>query len=110
MNSLSRFATLGVLALLVVYGVFKGLPLLSGPEVSLESPANGQSFGDGFAVVKGVARHANALTLDGAPLLIDEEGRFEASLVLPEGGAILSLTASDRFGREKRLERSVFIP
>lgn len=99
-----------VLVLLVLYGGFKAAPLVMGPTLSLTSPRSGESIDGGAVTVAGVAHHTEKLSLDGAPLLIDEQGRFSTVLDLPHGGAILSLTVTDRFGRSKTLERSVFVP
>jgi hypothetical protein len=105
-----RAGTLIALLLLASYGVFKALPLLSGPEITLASPADGQSFADGFVRIEGIAAHTENLSLNGAPLLIDAKGHFAITLVLPHGGAILSLTATDRFGTSERVRRTIFVP
>ncbi|MDB5194877.1 MAG: hypothetical protein JWO84_61 [Parcubacteria group bacterium] len=105
-----RATTLIALLLLAGYGVFKALPILSGPELTLSSPAEGQSFEGGFVLIKGMATHTENLALDGAPLLIDADGHFSTTLVLPHGGAILSLTATDRFGKSESVRRTIFVP
>lgn len=105
-----RIAIAIVLALLVLYGLKEGYPLLSGPSLSIESPTNYASAVEGAVTVSGVARHTETLTLNGGILLIDEKGRFSTSLTLPQGGAILSLTATDRFGRSVTKQRTVYIP
>jgi hypothetical protein len=105
-----RAGTLIALVLLAGYGVFKAVPLLSGPEITLSSPAEGQSFGDGFVLIEGIASHTENLSLDGAPLLIDAKGHFATTLVLPHGSAILSLTATDRFGKSENVRRTIFVP
>jgi len=105
-----RIAIAVILVILVGYGAFKAAPLLTGPEISLSSPTDGENFPDGFVLIKGTSIHTEKLSLDGGPLLIDEKGAFSTSLVLPHGGAILSLTATDRFGKTKTVTRSVFVP
>ncbi len=107
---LLRFVTALALVILLGYGAFKAAPLVAGPHIALSSPATGQSFTDGFVKVSGTAFHTENLTLDGAPLLIDEQGRFATTLVLPHGGAILTLTATDRFGKSERVTRTIFVP
>jgi hypothetical protein len=99
-----------VLLLVLLYGGYRAIPLLSGPDIELMSPTEGQSFPDGFTAIEGIASHSESLSLNGAPLLIDEAGHFKTSLVLPPGGAILSLTATDRFGKSITVRRSVFVP
>jgi hypothetical protein len=99
-----------VLATLALYGIWKATPLLSGPVLRLQSPAQAQTFADGAVLVSGVALHTEKLTLNGAPLLIDRDGNFTTTLDMPPGGAILSLTVTDRFGRTHTEQRSVFVP
>jgi hypothetical protein len=98
------------LTLLAGYGVVKAAPLLLGPSIKIDSPAMHASVSDGFMTISGRAVHTQELTLNGAPFLIDESGRFETTLLLPKGGAILTLSATDRFGRHVSAERSVFVP
>ena len=104
--------TLAIVALLLVatYGSFKALPLLQGPSIILTSPTPNQSVASNTVVISGVATRTENLTLNGALLPIDAEGRFSKSLTIAAGGAILSLTATDRFGHQTEIRRSVFIP
>lgn len=99
-----------VLSALLVYGAFVSLPILSGPTLTITSPVAYETIAGGALALTGQAKHTETLWLDGAPLLMDEAGRFSALLTLPSGGAILSLTATDRFGREITERRSVFVP
>ena len=105
-----RLLAIGVLALLVVYGAFKALPLVSGPSITLTSPSENQTFNTGIVTISGQAGHTENLYLNGTLLPIDARGRFSTSLTLPHGGAILSLTAADRFGKQVSVRRSVFVP
>lgn len=105
-----RIATLIALLLLASYGVVKGLPVVLGPEITLSSPTDGQAFEGGLVLVEGVAKRTENLSLNEAVLLIDASGHFSTTLVLPQGGAILSLTATDRFGKSTSLRRTIFVP
>lgn len=106
----TRSIAAGILLLVVLYGLWKATPLFTGPVLSLSSPLSGQSFPDGVVRIEGIARHTEKLTLNGAPILIDNRGNFSTSLALPSGGAILSLTVTDRFGRTHTEQRSVYVP
>jgi hypothetical protein len=101
-------AALFLLALLG-YGAVAAWPLMAGPQISLVSPIQEEALTNGQTRIEGRALHTETLWLNGAPLLMDEAGNFSASLTLPSGGAILSLTATDRFGREITERRSVFV-
>ncbi|MES2225395.1 MAG: hypothetical protein V4480_01120 [Patescibacteria group bacterium] len=98
-------AVIGVLlAIIAIYGLFKAIPLISGPQIRLTTTTAPDT---GLTVLSGTAIHTETLTLDGGTLLIDPDGAFSESLTLPRGGAILTLTATDRFGRSRTLERTV---
>lgn len=104
-----RLAAALVLMILVGYAGVAAWPILSGPSLSIASPQDFETLADGHAVIEGTAHHTETLWLNGAPLLMDESGSFRAALTLPSGGAVVSLTATDRFGREITERRSVFV-
>jgi len=105
-----RTAAAITLTILVGYGLVKAGPLLLGPSIQVDTPTNHQSLEDGFITISGTAVNTQDLELNGAPFLINEQGRFSTTLLLPKGGAILTLSATDRFGRRASVERSVFVP
>lgn len=99
-----------VLLLLAAYGAKEAYPLIAGPSIRIDSPIDYATYPDGEVLVSGVASRTETLYLNGGPLLIDQKGNFNTSLTLPQGGAILSLTATDRFGRTRTVRRNVYIP
>ncbi|MBY0110983.1 hypothetical protein K2Y00_03220 [Patescibacteria group bacterium] len=98
-----------VLLLLLAYGIKEAYPLLAGPDIRIDSPTERQTVPSGEVLVAGVASRTETLYLNGGPLLIDQDGNFSTSLTLPQGGAILSLTATDRFGRTRTMTRTIYI-
>lgn len=98
------------LILLVGYAVVEAWPLLSGPSITLSSPQHAESYPGGLVTVSGTAHRVSDLSLNGAPLLIDETGAFSRLIILPKGGAILTLVATDRFGRSITKQASVYVP
>lgn len=105
--SLSRRLSLILLLLVASYGLIKALPLIRGPRIAISGLS---TDADGLTVLSGTAIHTETLAMDGGTLLIDSEGHFRTSLMLPRGGAILTLTATDRFGRSRTLQRTVVTP
>jgi len=99
-----------VLLLLAVYGGFEAWPLLVGPSLIINSPRDTTSLPGGIVLIEGRAPHAALLTLDGASLLHDQNGNFSSTLTFPQGGSILTFTATDRFGRSVTATRSIFVP
>ena len=99
-----------VLVAFAAYGLVEAWPILSGPSLSVTAPLDGASVQGGIVSVRGSVAHVALLTLDGAPVLRDEEGRFSSTLTLPRGTSILTFMAADRFGRHVTATRTVFIP
>jgi hypothetical protein len=107
MSISSRTISIILLLLVLCYGLIKALPLIRGPYIEIASLSTDQN---GLTTLSGTAVHTEKLTLDGGTQLIDSEGHFTTKLMLPRGGAILTLTATDRFGRSRTLERTVVTP
>lgn len=99
-----------VLFALIGYGALQARHLLAGPSITITIPSNYTTFSDGFVTIEGVAENTENLSLNGGALPIDEEGRFQKTVVYAKGGGILSLTATDRFGRTVTERRTIFIP
>lgn len=105
-----KYLILAVLLILGSYGLVEAWPLIAGPSLSIDSPANAVSSATGVVNVSGSAARAALLTLDGAPLLHEENGEFRTTLTFPRGGSILTFAATDRFGRTVTATRSIFVP
>ncbi len=99
-----------VLLALGVYGCIEAWPLVAGPGLSVVSPMDNAVFPGGIVAITGSAPRAARLSLNGAPLLHDQNGGFSSTLTFPRGGSILTFTAIDRFGRTVTLTRSIFVP
>ncbi len=105
-----RYLLAALVIVLCGYGAVEAYPILAGPSLTLTSPAPFTTATSGLVTVSGHAYRTVALTLDGAPVLPDQDGSFSSSLALPSGGSILTLTATDRFGRSVTKTRTVYVP
>jgi hypothetical protein len=99
-----------VLLILFLYGCVEAWPLIAGPGLRIDSPAENATVQDGIVSVSGRAARATTVTLDGLPLLHDQNGDFSSTLTFPRGGSILTFVATDRFGRKVTETRSIFVP
>lgn len=88
---------------IIGYALFNARLLISGPEISIESPQNGSSFTDPFIELHGTAKQTSFITLNGQGLYTDAHGSFTVPLVLAPGTSIMKLSASDRFERKTEL-------
>lgn len=90
---------------LLSYAAFQARNVLRGPELRLlTEPALMQE--DRTVTLTGAAQNVVSLTLNGLPIFTDEAGHFTRALVLENGYTIMTLHATDRFGRHTSLKRS----
>jgi hypothetical protein len=90
-------ATLLLIAL--IYGGLKAYPLLRGPSIVIYSPHDGDSVASTTFEVSGVVGRVRELTIQGRPVPIDTEGRFREILVAMSPYTILTVTATDFYGK-----------
>ena len=96
-----------VVLVVVLYGLFEARKLLEGPEITIESPADGSATSTSAVTVVGTAQNIAFLTINDAPSYTDETGRFVYRFSPPAGYTIVTVAATDRFGR--RASKSVSI-
>lgn len=106
---MTRYLIAAALIILAGYGFIEVRPLALGPSLSVSSITTDPTAPD-LITVEGRVYRTVALTLNGAPVLPQEDGSYSSTFALPSGGSILTLTATDRFGRSVTRTRSVFIP
>lgn len=107
---MTKYLLAAVLLILGGYGLIEAWPLVAGPSLAIVSPSDAASFPGGIVEIIGKAPRAAQLTLNGAPLLRDQDGNFSSILTFPRGGSILTFVAADRFGRTVTATRSIFVP
>lgn len=86
------------------YGAFQARNLLEGPRIALHSPTE-TAHHEQMITVTGDTENIVALSLNGKSIFTDETGQFTEKLVLEQGYTIMTLTATDRYGRETRVSR-----
>lgn len=102
---------IGIILLVgVAYGVVEAWPLLRGTLLTVNTPTEHGVYEGGIVPISGRVERAAELTLNGSPLLRDQNGAFSSTLTFPAGGSILTFVARDRFGRTVTLRRTIFVP
>ena len=107
---MTKYVILAVILVTIGYGLIKAWPLLEGPSLKVTFPQNNATLPDGTVSVRGNAARAAELTLDGAPVLHQENGDFSTTLTFPSGDSELTFVATDLFGRRVVARRTVFVP
>lgn len=95
------FALLGLIAW---YGFFQAHSLITGPQITLESPISTLQETK-TVIVRGHTQNITELTLNGKVIHTNEAGYFDELLVLPDGYTIMTLHAKDRYGRKTTLSK-----
>lgn len=90
---------------LLAYMLFQARFLIEGPRITLtDKPAILQETQK--IVLSGHAENIVAITLNGRPMVTDQDGNFRVPVVLSPGYSVVQLAARDRFGRTTTLTES----
>lgn len=94
--------TIITLFLLVIFGysVYEGWNYATGPKITILSPTNGSAVAESFITIHGQTKNTSLITLNERPISIDEHGQFNEKILLSYGYNILTMSASDRFGKK----------
>lgn len=95
--------SLGIVILLLlsfgVYGLYRAKAFLEGPQITIESPSNGQGVEESFTEITGKTSNISTLFLNGRQIFTDKDGRFKGDLLLAKGYNIIEVSGADKFGR-----------
>lgn len=84
----------------LVYAYIQSRNLIYGPSIAILSPINGSGLDNPLVTIKGVTKNVATLTLNDRQIFPDENGNFTETLVLPSGYTIISIKATDKFGKK----------
>lgn len=102
---MKRLLVIAALVLIAGYGLFEARRIIAGPELVIDSPANGSATSTTLVTITGRVRNISFLTINDKPASADEQGRFVYRYSPPVGYTVATVSATDRFGR--RTERRV---
>ena len=91
---------------ILVYSLFQGWKLISGPIIDVYTPQNGATYSQTLIEIEGRARNISYINLNDKPIFTDKDGYFKEKLLLSPGLNVIKLDAQDKFKTytEKRLE------
>lgn len=94
-----EFYLVGILVLTALsYGFFRAYPLLAGPNITVDSPKDGENVASTTFQISGTALRAKEITIQGRPITTDTDGKFNEILVPQYPYTIIVLTAKDSYG------------
>ncbi len=90
----------------VLYAVFESYNFFLGPRITVITPVDGATFDSSVVTIIGSAKNVSFITLDDRQIFVDKTGKFEEKLALVPGYNIMSIKATDRFGKkiEKKMQ------
>jgi hypothetical protein len=91
------------------YGLYKSKGLISGPQITIDSPTNGSTVANSNTEIIGKVKNVAAVFLNGNQIFTNEKGEFKEGLLLASGYNIIVINAKDKFGRETKETREVVI-
>ncbi len=84
--------------LIILYAFFRSQDLIFGVEITNVNLVDGAKVTDPIIEVKGNAKNAIHLTLNGREISIDQTGNFDETIALLPGYNIITILAKDKFG------------
>lgn len=86
--------------IVVSYAFYRTHGVIIGPEIVLDSPANGATLSSPFIEINGKALRANRVTMNGRAVTVSEDGEIRETFLLSYGYNAVTLAAEDRYGRK----------
>jgi hypothetical protein len=84
---------------IIFYGFFVSKDLIFGVRIKNVNIVDGSSVTDNIIKIKGTAKNAIKLILDGREISVDQAGNFNETIALLPGYNIISIEAQDKFGK-----------
>lgn len=102
-------AITAIIFLVSGYFLYQVHGVVVGPSLEVRSPAGGATFSNGEVLVEGVITAGAELTVNGVKTFTDASGNFTEKFLFARGVYVLEIVVKDRFGKEVRVERQVYV-
>ena len=79
------------------------------PRLVIEEPKEGQKITPGEVRVKGKTSPGATMTINNQPVLVGEEGDFEAEIEVVQDTSVIVIIAKSRSGKETTLSRQIIV-
>jgi len=86
------FSLIGIFAYMKTSFLFKGVQIIATIDRNESSP---------LATIKGHAKNATYITLNGREIFIDKDGSFSEPVALIPGFSVITIDTQDKFGKSK---------
>ncbi len=83
---------------IIIYAFFRSHDLLYGVKITNVNITDGEKVANNVIEIKGNAKNAVNLTLNGREISISETGDFDETIALLSGYNVINIKAKDKFG------------
>lgn len=101
--SLRTVLFIGFFVLLALFAFSRAYNMLYGPKIFISGPLDGESFSNNLVTVRGTVANAALIHLNGRKIFTEPNGTFTEDILLQVGYNVVTLSARDRFGRDKEV-------
>jgi hypothetical protein len=100
---IGRSSCVALFAIIIIFGYAKMNFIFNGVTISaiLEQKDNSS-----LTIIKGTAKRATYITLNGREIFVDKNGNFSESIAILPGFSVVTINARDKFGKtaEKKFQ------
>jgi hypothetical protein len=102
---LAVFGTIFVVTAIASYAVFQAREYIRGPEIKIEEISQNKNL----SKISGTAERVAFLSLNGKQIYTDKDGKWQETILLLPGYNIVEVSAKDRFGREIKTHKDIYL-
>jgi hypothetical protein len=88
-----------LIAIIIGYGIWRSRDLLFGIKLTATGISDGMTTTESLLDFSGTAHHANGITVNGETVPLSGDGEWHDTIALLDGYNVVTVTATDRFGR-----------
>ncbi len=96
---LRRIGFILLFTLIIGYAIWQSRDLLFGIRLKVIGITDGESFHDSVVTISGTSYHAVKVTIQDSVVPVSEKGDYTGTIALLPGYNIVSVSATDRFGK-----------
>lgn len=104
MRSSRIYLKIGIIVLVAIiiisYSLFQAKKILTGAQIIIESPKNGETISSSSVNIKGKIKNATNITLNGRKIFIDENENINEEIFLLPGYNAIKIETEDRFNNK----------
>ncbi|HEU0085718.1 MAG TPA: hypothetical protein VFQ59_02045 [Candidatus Paceibacterota bacterium] len=109
-KKIARIVSLSILLLFILgYGTFRASGLLFGVKIKDINISEGAVIEESIFVIRGNAKNAIEISINGREIWIDQEGNFHEAIAFLPGYNMVNIQAKDKFGnRDEKNYQLIF--